>query len=79
MSPETTNGGPPAGPATVKQIYTATKQHDHGQPSASHRHEQGRDVDLWGWSTCPGCGYLWHPDVVTLDGARARRRLRRAS
>jgi hypothetical protein len=35
MSPrETTNGGPPAGPAIVEKITTATKQHDHRKSTA---------------------------------------------
>ena len=75
MSPGTRNGPPGQGPASHAQLT----YDEHGQRTAEHRHERGADVDLYGWSTCPDCGYLWHPDVVTLDGARARRRLRRAS
>ena len=77
MSPGTRRGGPPAGTATSNAQLTYDDEQ--GQPTAGHGHEHGIDVDLAGWSTCPVCGYLWHPAVVTLDGARARRRLARAS
>jgi hypothetical protein len=74
MSPGTRNGGPPAGTAAPNAL---TYDDKHGQGTC--RHQVGQDVDAAGWSTCPACGFLWHPRVVVLEGARARRRLRRAS
>jgi hypothetical protein len=79
MSPGTTNGGPPAGPAIVEKINAVTTQHDHGQhrtrryvvaSATSYPPAGRRSLVLLLVLHCPFCQYVHAHRGAEYGGVR---------